>query len=232
MRRRALRVFLLFLFAFVTFFYLANYLFNFIIHPLLVILPNSNSLIATTVTGPVFAQLDLALNFSLLVTIPFFLYQVWLFVYPALYKKEIFGIGITIICSGLLFFLGIFSCYFLILPMIFKFFIGAIPQQVILMPDINYTIDFIFRMMLVFGLCFQLPLIMFVLVKTGLLKVSTLQHYRSHFIVIAFVIGMIFTPPDVFSQVMLALPMVVLYEIGILATRSTAFSRIIVVKDR
>ncbi len=122
----------------------------------------------------------------------------------------------VVIYCGSLFIIGSLSCYFLILPMIFKFLIGAVPGNVKLMPDINYTIDFIFRMMLVFGLCFQLPLIMLVLVRSKIMSLTTMKYYRSHFIVIAFIIGMIFTPPDVFSQVMLAVPMVILYELGLL----------------
>lgn len=219
-RLRALRVFAVFCGLLVVFFYLANHLFNAVVRPLLIIFPNDHFLIATTITGPIFAQLNLAVNFALIFSTPFIIYQLCKFIFPALYKKEVYNIRKIIICGGFLFIAGVLSCYFFILPTIFKFFIGAVPGNVKLMPDINYTIDFIFRMMLVFGLCFQLPLIMLVLVKSNLITIATLKYYRSHFIVIAFIIGMIFTPPDVFSQVMLALPMVILYEIGLLAAKS------------
>ncbi len=215
-RRRALHVLLVFSFFFGVFFYLATYLFNFIVRPLLLTLPVNKSLIATTVTGPIFAHLNLAFNFSLLAVIPFFLYQIWRFIYPALHQKELYNVKRVVVCSGFLFSLGVLFSYFLVLPMIFKFLISATPDMVTLMPDINYTIDFIFRMLLVFGLCFQLPLILVMLIRTRVLSLSTMKYYRPHFIVIAFIIGMIFTPPDVFSQVMLALPIVVLYEVGLL----------------
>jgi sec-independent protein translocase protein TatC len=215
-RQRSLRVLLFFCILFAIFFYSVNHLFNFVIHPLLLILPKTNFLVATTITGPAFAQLNLAVNFALFFSIPFCVYQLWKFICPALYQKEVCNMRRVVIYCGSLFIIGSLSCYFLILPMIFKFLIGAVPENVKLMPDINYTIDFIFRMMLVFGLCFQLPLIMLVLVRSKIMCLTTMKYYRSHFIVIAFIIGMIFTPPDVFSQVMLAVPMVILYELGLL----------------
>lgn len=216
MRRRALCVFIFFGVFFALFFFIANHLFNLIVCPLLTILPNGNSLIATTITGPVFAELNLATNFALLFTAPVIIYHCYLFIYPALYKKEIYNIGISIVMSFILFIVGICSCYFLILPLIFKFLISAVPDKVTIMPDINYTIDFIFRMMLIFGICFQLPLLMLGLVKSGIIEISKLKYYRPHFIVTAFIVGMIFTPPDVFSQIMLALPLIILYEIGLI----------------
>lgn len=109
--------------------------------------------------------------------------------------------------------------------MIFKFFIGATPDKVIFMPDINYAIDFIIRMLLVFGLCFQLPLVVITLVKARLIKLSTMRYYRPHFVVFAFIVGMLFTPPDVFSQIMLALPMVILYEISLFCAYKITRSR-------
>lgn len=215
-RRRTIYV-LLFFVSFFAFFYLVYaQLFTLVLNPLLHSMQADCNLITTTVTGPVFAQIKIAFNFTLLVVFPIILYHVLCFLSPALLKQELHCVKSIFLYSFLLFITGIIFSYFLVLPYLFKFLLGVVPNSVKLLPDISYAIDFIIRMLLIFGIGFQIPLLMIVLVKLKILDIANLRVYRPYFIVFAFVIGMIFTPPDVFSQIMLALPLVVLYEFSIL----------------
>lgn len=219
LRRRAILVISLFAALFVLFFYFANSLFSFIISPLLQALPQGNALIATQVASPVLTPLKLAADLALLACMPFGLFQLWQFVAPALYRQERQSLLLPVVGSLSLFCLGMLFCFYLVLPFMFQFFAAALPPHVKMMPDITNAVDFITRMLLIFGLSFQVPLICWTLVRLQWMTLATLKQIRPYVIVMAFIVGMLLTPPDVLSQVMLALPLCMLYELGILLVR-------------
>jgi len=216
LRRRAMWVISVFATLFVLFFYFANALFSFIISPLLQALPYNHSLIATQIAAPVLTPLKLAADLALIACTPYALFQLWQFVAPALYPRERQHIALPVVSSLSLFCIGMLFCFYLVLPFMFQFFAGALPPHVKMMPDIANAVDFITRMLLIFGLCFQVPLICWMLVRMQWLTLTTLKQIRPYVIVSAFTVGMLLTPPDVLSQVMLALPLCLLYELGII----------------
>ncbi|MDI9818051.1 MULTISPECIES: twin-arginine translocase subunit TatC [unclassified Legionella] len=222
-RQRALHIFICFALFFLLAFFFANELFHVLVIPLLKALNPEDSLIATQITAPVLTPVKLAANAAMLCTAPFALLQLWRFIAPGLYHYERYNLRMAITISMLLFLLGMLFCFYLVLPFAFHLFVRATPSGVRLLPDISYALDFITRMVLLFGLCFQVPLVCFTLVKIGWVEVSVLKKVRPYVIVGAFVIGMLLTPPDVFSQIMLAIPLCLLYEAGlILAMIKTA----------
>jgi sec-independent protein translocase protein TatC len=215
LRRRALLCFAMFIAFFVIFFFFAPNLFHQLIQPLLDILPKGNHVIATNITSTVFVPLKLAADAALICTAPFVLYHLWHFIAPGLYRDERENFGWAIISSLALFILGLLFCYLWILPFMLQFFVRSIPMDVYLMPDMISTVDFITRMLLVFGVCFQVPLLSLTLVRMQLTSVATLKIIRPYVIVGAFIVGMLLTPPDVLSQITLAIPLCLLYELGI-----------------
>lgn len=224
LRQRCLKILLFFMGVFILFFYYANTLFTWITWPLKSILPPDNPFIATEITTALFTPLHLAANLALLLTLPFALNQIWRYIVPALYaseKRRICWISLT---SLLLFCLGLVFCYCCILPLLFQFFLTALPQQVKLMPDIAAIPGFITTMLMLFGLCFQIPLLCFAMVYFGWIGLESLTSIRPYVIVAAFILGMLLTPPDVFSQILLAIPLCLLYELGILFCRLTKLS--------
>ncbi len=216
LRRRALFTLSCFGVLFCAFFFIATDLFHFIVTPLLSCLPQQEGLIATQITSSVFTPLKLAADTAMLFTAPFALYHLWRFISPGLYKKEQKQFKGAIMISMFLFVSGMLFCFFLILPFMFQFFAQALPKGVKLMPDITYTLDFITRMLMLFGFSFQVPLICLILVRLNLVSIITLKKIRPYAIVGAFIIGMLLTPPDVLSQLMLAIPLCLLYESGII----------------
>lgn len=190
-------------------------LFNLLAIPLLKGGHHSPHLIATHVTTPFTTPLKLAFFSSLLLSAPFLLYQFWAFIAPALYPTEKRIIGPILMMSCCLLFIGMSFAYFIVCPMALSFFQSITPSSVMMMTDMHYYLDFVLAMTLSFGACFQVPLITYVLLKTGLLKIEQLKKKRPHVIVAAFTIGMILTPPDVISQIMLALPLWGLFELGV-----------------
>ena len=216
LRRRVLHTLIWFAVLFLLFFFLAGDLFYALVSPLLRVLPDQDGLIATQVTSPVFTPLKLAADAALLLTAPFGLVHLWRFLSPGLYKKEQKQVRGAMILSLLLFTSGVAFCFYLVLPFMFQFFSHALPKGVRLMPDMADAMDFITRMLLLFGFCFQIPLICLVLVRLKIIEVMMLKKIRPYVIVAAFTISMLLTPPDVFSQVVLALPLCLLYEVGII----------------
>lgn len=225
LRRRALYILVFFSSVFCIFFIKAHELFYVVISPLLDMLGNGDSLIATHITSPLLTPISLSADASVLVTAPFALHQLWRFISPGLYEQEKIQLKSAILLSLILFALGLIFCFYLVLPFMFGFFVHAIPKGVHFLPDITYTIDFITRMLLVFGLCFQVPLVCVLAVRFGLLTIELLKNARPYVIVSAFIIGMILTPPDVFSQIILAVPLCLLYELGILLSQFKFLSR-------
>lgn len=201
---------------FLLFFIYSKPLFTLIAEPLTSILPQGSHLIATKITSPLVTPLQLSVNLALLLGMPFVLYQLWNFLAPALYHKERRLMIALMLSSTCLFFAGIIFCYFILLPLLFNLFNNALPQSILLMPDISYYLDFITRLCLIFGLCFQLPLVNILLVRLDIVSITQLKQFRPYAIVGSFTLGMLLTPPDVISQLFLAIPLTLLYETGIL----------------
>lgn len=216
LRRRILFLLGVFGLFFLLFFWLAPELFQLVIKPLSRILPEKNDLIATKVTTPFVVFVQLAVNAAMLATTPFVLWHLWRFVSPGLYQRERYYFFQMMLISVLLFSIGLLFGFYLLIPGLFSFLIQAMPATVQFMPDMAYTLDFITRMLLISGFSFQIPLVCVLLVRIGWIETAMLKQIRPYMIVLAFIVGMLLTPPDVVSQVMLALPLCVLYEIGII----------------
>lgn len=218
-RRRALIVSACFFCFFLIFFYFAAPLFHFILSPLFAELDKGHKLIATNMTSSVFIPIKLAANTALLCTAPIIFFQFWCFVAPGLYRSERHYLRGALAGSFLLFCLGVIFCFYLILPVMLHFFTKAVPSGVKLMPDMAYALDFITNMLLFFGFGFQLPLVCYVLTQLGWIDSALLKKMRPYIYVLAFIVGMLLTPPDVLSQILLAVPLCVLYELGIFVTK-------------
>ena len=215
LRRLGLQTLIWFSGLFLIFFFWANDLFHAIVNPLLNSLSAQEGLIATQIASPIFTPLKLAADAAMLLSAPIALFQFWRFISPGLYKKEQIILRVALIFSLILFLAGVLFCFYLVLPFMFHFFAHALPKGVRYMPDMAYALDFITQMLMIFGFCFQVPLACFVLVRLNIIEVQTLKKVRPYVIVGAFIVGMLLTPPDVFSQIMLAVPLCLLYEIGI-----------------
>ena len=218
-RRRLLLMIGLFAALFMLFFFISESVFHALISPLLQVLPSEGTLIATHITTALLTPMQLAANAALLSTTPYALWHAWQFAAPGLYPEERKHLRTTMILSLALFFLGLLFCFYWVLPCMFSFFAHAVPTGVRLMPDMGYAIDFITRMLLTFGLCFQVPLLCRQLVRVKRVDITALKSMRPYVYVFAFTLGMILTPPDVLSQIMLAVPLCLLYEAGIFLAR-------------
>ena len=200
----------------------ANTLYAWLAQPLLEKLPAGGQLIATEVASPFFAPLKLAFFVAVVLAMPWLLYQAWAFVAPGLYKREK-RLALPLLTSALvLFYAGCAFAFFLVLPAVFGFMAKVTPDGVAMMTDINAYLDFVLVLFLAFGLAFELPVAMLVLVLLGWVSPAQLREGRGYAIVGIFVVAAIVTPPDVISQLMLAIPMCLLYEAGILAASAIA----------
>ncbi|HEY8118344.1 MAG TPA: twin-arginine translocase subunit TatC [Methylophilaceae bacterium] len=217
LRERLLRIVIGFLLVFIGLFPFANKIYTLLAHPLLAKLPAGGQMIATAVTTPFFVPMKVAMLTAFLISLPHTLYQIWAFVAPGLYANERRFIAPLVVASTLLFFAGMAFAYFLVFPVVFGFITHTAPEGVAVMTDIGNYLDFVITLFMAFGMAFEVPIAVILLVRFGLVNISTLKEIRSYVIVGAFVIGAIFTPPDVISQVMLAVPLWLLYEAGILA---------------
>jgi len=219
LRKRLLSIALVFCGLFGLTFWFATPLFRWYLYPLLHHLPQHHKLIATQITSPLFIPLTIALNIALVCVTPYGLYHIWRFVSPALYPAEQRRFRQIMVVSVGLFIAGLLFCYFLILPLMFQWIIHAVPKDISFMPDISSATQFMTGMMLIFGISFQIPLACAILVHTQLISRTQLISLRPYMIVGAFTLGMLLTPPDVLSQVVLALPLWALYESGVWLTR-------------
>lgn len=200
----------------------ANRLYGWLALPLIKHLPQGGTMIATEVASPFLTPVKLTFFVALFAAMPLILYQLWAFVAPGLYRHERRMARPILVSAVLLFYGGCAFAYFLVLPAIFTFMTSIAPAGVTVMPDIGRYLDFVLVLFLAFGLCFELPVVLIILVSLGVVTPAQLAKSRPYAIVGAFVAAAILTPPDVFSQLMLALPMCVLYELGILAARTLA----------
>ena len=216
LRTRLLHSIVALLLVFVALFPSAATLYTWLAHPLLAKLPKGAQMIATDVTTPFFVPLKVAMMAAFLIALPYILYQIWRFVAPGLYAHEKRLVWPLIIASTLLFFCGMSFAYFIVFPIVFGFITASAPQGVAVMTDIDKYLSFVLGMFMAFGITFQVPIAVVILVRMGVVTVEKLRDIRRYVIVGAFVVGAIFTPPDVVSQFMLAMPLWLLYEAGIL----------------
>ena len=197
----------------------ANSLYEILAAPLMEALPIGNTMISTEPQGPFFVPFKFAFAFAVGLVMPFLLYQLWAFIAPGLYKHEQRLIYPLLLSSSILFYLGIIFAYFVVFPIIFAFFTASAPEGVAVMTDINSYLSFCIKLFFAFGLAFEVPVATILLVKMGITTPDELVKKRPYIIVSAFVVGMLLTPPDIFSQTMLAIPVWVLFEGGVYFSR-------------
>jgi sec-independent protein translocase protein TatC len=192
-------------------------LYDLLAAPLVSNLPQGATMIATNVISPFLVPLKITLMAAFLLALPVVLYQVWAFVAPGLYSHEKKLVLPLVVSSSVLFFAGVAFCYFFVFGQVFKFIQQFAPKSITAAPDIEAYLGFVMTMFIAFGAAFEVPVVVVVLARMGVVSVEKLREWRGYFIVIAFVIAAVITPPDVVSQLALAIPMVLLYELGILA---------------
>ncbi|MDH5693388.1 MAG: twin-arginine translocase subunit TatC [Gammaproteobacteria bacterium] len=197
----------------------ANELYEIMASPLMAHLPKNASMIATEVASPFFAPFKLTLFVALFVAMPWLLFQAWSFIAPGLYGHEKKIMLPLLLSSSFLFYLGAAFAYFVVFPIMFGFFTSVAPEGVEVMTDISSYLNFILKIFFAFGLAFEVPIATFVFVWMGITTVDSLKEKRPYIIVAAFVLGMLLTPPDAISQTLLAVPMILLFELGLLFAR-------------
>lgn len=216
LRSRILRSLVAIVVVFLPLFYFANDIYLFVSEPLRKFLPEGTSMIATEVASPFLTPFKLTLVLSVFVAMPYILHQLWSFISPGLYANEKRVSLPLLLSSIILFYAGILFAFFVVFPLVFGFFTSVAPEGVTVMTDINRYLDFVLKLFFAFGLAFEIPIATVLLVWTGATDVESLKRKRPYVVVGCFVVGMLLTPPDIISQVLLALPMWVLYECGIL----------------
>ena len=197
----------------------ANSIYSFLASPLLNVLPEGSSMIAVDVASPFLAPFKLILLLSVAITFPVSVYNFWAFISPGLYSNEKKFIAPILISSTLLFYFGIIFAYSIVFPLIFNFFSSIAPQGVEIATDISSFLNFVIKLFFAFGLAFEVPIITFLLVFFEISSINSLSKKRPYIIVMAFILGMILTPPDVISQILLAVPIWLLFELGLLLAR-------------
>jgi len=216
LRNRLLRVVVVFLLVFIGLFPFANRIYTLLAHPLLAKLPAGGHMIATAVTTPFFVPMKVAMLTAFVLSLPHTLYQIWAFIAPGLYAHERRFMAPLVVASSTLFLTGMAFAYYVVFPVVFGFITGTAPEGVAVMTDIGNYLDFVITLFMAFGVAFEVPVAVVLLVRFNMVSIKTLKSVRAYVIVGAFVIGAVFTPPDVISQIMLAVPLWLLYEAGIL----------------
>ncbi|MCA6968983.1 Sec-independent protein translocase subunit TatC [Pectobacterium carotovorum] len=219
LRKRLLNSIICVLAVFVVLVYFANDIYQVVSAPLIKQLPAGASMIATDVASPFFTPIKLTMIVSVFVAAPLVLYQVWAFVAPALYKHERRLMMPLLVSSSLLFYSGMAFAYFVVFPLAFGFFAKTAPVGVLIATDINNYLDFVMALFMAFGVSFEVPVAIVLLCWSGVVTPEDLKKKRPYILVGAFVVGMLLTPPDVFSQTLLAIPMYLLFEIGVFFAR-------------
>ncbi|WP_032093817.1 MULTISPECIES: twin-arginine translocase subunit TatC [Pasteurellaceae] len=219
LRNRLLRCVIFVAVIFLALVYFANDIYNFVAAPLLDVMPAGMSMIATNIATPFFTPIKLTGVVAVFLSVPFLLYQLWAFIAPALYQNEKKLVYPLLFSSTLLFYLGVAFAYYVVFPLVFGFLTKTAPEGVAIATDISSYLDFVLTIFLAFGVCFEVPVAIILLCWTGVTTVADLKTKRPYIIVSAFVIGMLLTPPDIFSQTLLAVPMCLLFEVGLLFAR-------------
>lgn len=219
LRNRLLRCVIFILVAFLALVYFSNDIYHLISAPLLEVLPQGASMIATNVATPFFTPIKLTAITAVFVSVPFLLYQIWAFVAPALYQHEKRLVYPLLFSSTILFYAGVAFAYYVVFPIAFGFLTSTAPEGVTIATDISSYLDFVLTIFLAFGVCFEVPVAIILLCWTGVTTPKEMKEKRPYIIVAAFIIGMLLTPPDVFSQTLLAIPMWLLFEVGLIFAR-------------
>ncbi len=219
LRNRLLKAVICILVVFCALVYWANDIYTLLSNPLTERLPEGATMIATNVVTPFFTPIKLTAIVAVFLSVPYILYQVWAFVAPALYKHEKRLVYPLLISSSILFYVGVAFAYYVVFPLIFGFLTTTAPEGVVMATDINSYLDFILTIFLAFGVCFEVPVAIILLCWSGVTTPESLKEKRPYIIVGAFVIGMLLTPPDMFSQTLLAVPMCLLFEVGVIVSR-------------
>ena len=219
LRNRLLRIVLGFVLVFFALFPFANKIYALLAAPMLAKLPAGGQMIATAVTTPFFVPMKVAMMAAFVISLPHTLYQIWAFVAPGLYAHEKKLMVPVITASSILFLAGMAFAYFAVFPVVFGFIVGSAPVGVAVMTDIAEYLDFVMTLFMAFGLAFEVPIAVVLIARFGWVTIAQLKEARSYVIVGAFVIGAIFTPPDIISQFMLAVPLWLLYEAGIVVAQ-------------
>ncbi|MDJ0879786.1 MAG: twin-arginine translocase subunit TatC [Halieaceae bacterium] len=225
LRDRLLKAVLSVLLVFIALFAFSNEIYLFVSEPLRALLPEGSSMIATEVASPFLTPFKLTLIVSLYIAIPYVLFQVWSFVAPGMYKNEKMLAIPLLISSILLFYAGAAFAYYVVFPLIFGFFTTVGPSDVTIMTDIGRYLDFVLKLFFAFGVAFEIPIAAVIMIRVGLTTADDLAKKRPYIVVGCFVLGMLLTPPDVISQSLLAIPMWILFEIGVM------FGRLVQPKD-
>ncbi len=214
-RARLLKSILFVALVFLSLVYFAQDLYSYVATPLIVALPSGSHMIAIDVTSPLFAPFKVTLVIAFLISLPFLFYQLWAFFMPALYRQEKVLMAGILCSSTVLFYIGLAFSYFIVLPVTFDFFTSIVPMEVHLATDIERYLNFVIKVFIGFGVAFEVPVVVLISCLLGITDPANLKKMRPYFIVGAFVIAMLLTPPDVISQLLLALPMLVLFELGV-----------------
>ncbi len=219
LRSRLLRAVVAILVIFLGLYAFANAIYLFVAQPLMALLPEGSQMIATEVASPFLAPFKLTLVAAVFIAVPYVLHQAWAFVAPGLYDNEK-ALAIPILTSSvLLFYAGAAFAYYVVFPLLFSFFTQTGPENVAVMTDINAYLNFVLKLFFAFGVAFEIPIATFLLIASGITTVESLSQKRPYIILGCFVVGMLLTPPDVISQSLLAVPMYLLYEVGLLFGR-------------
>jgi sec-independent protein translocase protein TatC len=219
LRNRLLRVILVVLVIFIGLFSFANDIYNIVATPLLDALPENSHMIATDVASPFLAPFKLTLVAAIMISVPYLLFEIWRFIAPGLFKHEKKLFLPVLLLSIILFYAGIAFAFFVVFPLIFAFFSAAGPEHVAYTPDISRFLDTVLKLFFAFGIAFEVPIATLLLIKTGATTAQSLADKRPYVIVGCFVVGMLLTPPDPISQCLMAIPMWLLFESGILLGR-------------
>ena len=219
LRNRLTKILLFVLVVFVLLIPFSGQIYNILSIPLLNALPQGSEMIAIDVASPFLIPFKLVIYLSIFIVIPYILYHLWSFIAPGLYSHEKKLIFPLIVSSSILFYLGAAFAYFVVFPLIFVFFIGIAPTDVAVMTDIGRYLDFVIALFFAFGFSFEVPIITVLLITSGITTKDKLRSKRPYIIVGAFTLGMLLTPPDVISQILLALPMWLLYELGLYSSK-------------
>ncbi len=225
LRSRMIRVVIAVGVLFVPLALLRNYLFTFIAGPLMARLPAGTSMIATQPTSPFLTPFKLALVGAIFLAVPFILWQMWAFIAPALYRHEKRFALPLLLLSTVLFYVGVAFAYFVVLPVFFSFIVHVAPHGVQVMTDITHYLDFVLTIFFAFGLAFEIPVAIVLMVWVGIITPETLTQKRPYVLIGTFVVAMLLTPPDVFSQTLLAVPIYGLFELGIFLSRVMVIRR-------
>jgi len=219
LRKRLLNCIIAVLVIFLCLVYFSNDIYQLVSAPLIEQMPSGASMIATDVASPFLAPIKLTVIVSVFLAVPIILYQIWAFVAPALYRHERRLVMPLLFSSSFLFYLGMAFAYFIVFPLAFGFFAKTAPQGVQIATDINNYLDFVMTLFMAFGVSFEVPIAIVLLCWTGVTTPEDLKAKRPYVLVGAFVVGMLLTPPDIFSQTLLAIPMYCLFEVGVLVSR-------------